>query len=243
MSDVQTQTAPASKGPGVVQIAVVVAILGGGVLLTALTSNVSGVAEPGIRLMDGQPFLVEKVGDWSGGPLQRLTPEEQKILPPDTQGARRVYADKNGKQVYCSIVLEGSDVTSIHRPELCLKGQGWLLENLRVERLPLAAAPGGLRISCLDAKRTEPRGNVESRAVFAYWFVGKGRVTPYHWLRILLTTKDRVLFNRNARWAYFLIYSPMTTERGGGAQQQAEQETVQLISRFVQDIYPTLVPN
>src|SRR2546422_479646 len=82
----------------------------------------------------------------------------------------------------------------------------------------VATAPGDLRISCLDAKRTEPRGNIESRAVFAYWFVGKGRVTPYHWLRILLTTKDRVLFNRNARWAYFLIYAPMTTERGASQQ-------------------------
>src|SRR5436309_8375996 len=184
MSDVPTQIAPRSKGPGVARIAIVVAILGGGILLTALTSHVSGVAEPGIRLVDGQPFLLEKVAGWSGGPMTGLTEDERKILPADTLGARRMYIDGHSNQVYCSVVLEGSDVTSIHRPELCLKGQGWLLENLRVERLPMATAPGGLRISCLDAKRTEPRGNVESRAVFAYWFVGKGRVTPYHWLRI-----------------------------------------------------------
>ena len=246
MSDVQTPTAPMSKGPGVVQIAVVVAILGGGVLLTALTSHVSGVAEPGIRLLDGQPFLVEKVANWSGGPLTGLTEAERQILPADTLGARRLYTDNNSNQIYCSVVLEGSDVTSIHRPELCLKGQGWVIERERVERLPLATAPGGgLRISCLDAKRTItlPQGNAESRAVFAYWFVGKDRLTPYHWQRIFLTTKDRVLFNRNARWAYFLIYAPMTVEHEGLAQKRNEQETVQLISRFVQDIYPTLVPN
>ena len=242
MSDVPTQIAPRSKGPGVAQIAIVVAILGGGILLTALTSHVSDVAEPGIRLVDGQPFLLEKVAGWSGGPMTGLTEDERKILPVDTLGARRMYIDGHSNQVYCSVVLEGSDVTSIHRPELCLKGQGWLLENLRVERLPVAAAPGGgLQISCLDAKMTH--GNAESRAVFAYWFVGKDRLTPYHWQRIFLTTKDRVLRNRNARWAYFLIYAPMTSEQGGNIQPRSEPETVQLISRFVQDIFPTLVAN
>ena len=41
--------------------------------------------------------------------------------------------------------------------------------------------------------------------VFAYWFVGKGRTTPYHWQRIWWTTVDRVLHGRNQRWAYFLF--------------------------------------
>jgi EpsI family protein len=241
-----TAAATRSKGPGVAQIAIVVAILGGGILITALTSNVSGVAEPGIRLVDGKPFLVEKVADWSGGPLQGLTEAERKILPADTEGARRVYTDKDGNQVYCSIVLEGSDVTSIHRPELCLTGQGWRLEREHVERIPIGTTPGGsLRVSCMDAKRTItlPQGNTESRAVFAYWFVGKDRLTPYHWQRILLTTKDRVLFNRNARWAYFLIYAPLTTEKEGKVENRTGAETVELISRFVQDIFPTLTPN
>ena len=259
MSDGQTQNAPVqtaapattgaaprSRGPGVTQIAIVVAILGGGIVVTALTSNVSGVAEPGIRLVDGKPFLVEKVGDWSGSPQQGLSEAELKILPLDTQGARRTYTDKDGNEVYCSVVLEGSDVTSIHRPELCLTGQGWRLEREHVDHIPVGATPGGsLRISCMDAKRTIalPQGTTETRAVFAYWFVGKDRLTPYHWQRILLTTKDRVLLNRNARWAYFLIYAPLTTEKEGKVQTRTGAETVELISRFVQDIFPTLTPN
>jgi len=235
-----------SKGPGIVQIAIVVAILGGGVLLTASTSNVSTVSEPGIRLVEGKPFLVEKLGDWEGGPLQGLTDAERKILPADTEGVRRIYTDKNGNEVYCSVILEGSDVTSIHRPELCLTGQGWKFDRERVEGVPVIGTPNGvLRMTCIDARRTIalPHGNAtETRAEFAYWFVGKGRLTPYHWQRILLTTKDRVLLNRNVRWAYFLIYAPMLTERDGEVQKRTETETVQLISRFIQDIYPTLTP-
>jgi EpsI family protein len=260
MSDGQTQDAAVqtaappesaavtrSKGPGIVQLAIVVAILGGAILLTALTSNVSGVSEPGIRLVDGQPFLVEKVGDWEGSPLQGLTEAERKILPADTEGVRRVYTDKDGNEVYCSVILEGSDVTSIHRPELCLTGQGWKFDRERVESIPVKGTPRGvLRMTCIDARRTIklPQGSpTETRAEFAYWFVGKGRLTPYHWQRILLTTKDRVLLNRNVRWAYFLIYAPMTIEKDGKVQNRTGAETVELIRRFVQDIFPTLTPS
>ena len=236
-----------SKCSGIVQLVIIVAILGGGVLLTALTSNVSAVSEPGIRLVEGKPFLVEKVGDWEGGPLQGLTEAERKILPADTEGARRLYADKDGDEVYCSVILEGSDVTSIHRPELCLTGQGWKFDRERVEGVPVKGTPkGALRMTCIDARRTIalPHGNTtETRAVFAYWFVGKGRLTPYHWQRILLTTKDRVLLNRNVRWAYFLIYAPLTTEREGQVQPRTEAQTMALISHFVQDIFPTLTTN
>ena len=236
-----------AKGPGIAQMAVVAAILGGGILLTALTSNVSSVAEPGIRLVDGEPFLVEKIGDWSGGPLQGLTEAERKILPADTQGTRRVYTDKNGAEVYCSVILEGSDVTSIHRPELCLTGQGWMFEGVHVETIPVQGAPGGLlRMTCMDSKRTfklPQGGTTEARAVFAYWFVGKGRLTPYHWQRILFTTKDRVLRNRNVRWAYFLIYAPLATERDGQVELRNTAQTQELINRFVQDIFPTLTPS
>jgi len=51
---------------------------------------------------------------------------ERDILPPDTEFEKRNYfspADKSW--LNCSIVLSGQDRTSIHRPEICLKAQGW----------------------------------------------------------------------------------------------------------------------
>lgn len=79
----------ARRGPSTRQIAIIVAILGGGVLLTAMTSDVTKTSEPGIKLTaDGQPFLPDKAGDWTGGELTGLTDVEKKILPEDTMGSR-----------------------------------------------------------------------------------------------------------------------------------------------------------
>jgi EpsI family protein len=241
------EMAVTSRGPSLLQIAIVVAILGAGVLVTALTSNVTQVSEPGIRLVDGRPYLVEQVGDWKGGPLEGLTKDELKILPPDTQGARRVYKDKEGHEVYCSVVLEGKDVTSIHRPELCLTGQGWVLEKPHVEQIPTPAASTGLLpVSRLNASRNvrmdDGRTGI-ARSIFLYWFVGKDRVTASHPQRIFLTTMDRVFRNRNARWAYILIHVPMVADAPAGGSSNAQKDTMQVVTKFVQDIYPTLALN
>jgi EpsI family protein len=229
----------------VVQIAIVVAILGAGVLVTVLTSDVTRVSEPGVRLVDEQPFLPDKAADWTGGELQGLSESERKLLPADTEGARRSYTDKAGNEVFCSIVLAGREVTSIHRPELCLPGQGWKIENEYTESIPAAAADGGrlkvMRMNMTRAVNSTDGSALPVRCVFVYWFVGKGRVTPYHWQRILWTAKDRVLYNTNHRWAYILIYAPVRKEQMGSDPAQSAAETMQLITRFVQVIYPALV--
>src|SRR6266853_121338 len=132
-----------ASGPSPLQLGILVTILGGGVLLTALTSDVTRVSEPGVKLVDGQPFLPDQAGDWKGGEMTGLTKEERDILPSDTEGARRIYTDSAGHQVSCSLVLAGRDVTSIHRPELCLRGQGWQLAVPRTIDIATPAARGG----------------------------------------------------------------------------------------------------
>lgn len=204
----ETTTPSVSRGPSVRQIAVVVAILAVGVLVTALTSDVTKISEPGIRLMNDKPYLPEKAGVWQGGELKGLSQEEIDVLPKDTQGARRVYKDAAGNEIYCALILAGREVTSIHRPELCLPAQGWVIESEHTEAVPAKQAPGGrLPVMRMNASHLVSGGGADSRAncVFAYWFVGKDRITAQHWQRIMWTTMDRVFHNRNHRWAYFLI--------------------------------------
>ncbi len=236
---------PRGRGPSVMQLGIVVAILGLGVLATALTLDVTQTSEPGVRFVDGQPFLPEKAADWSGGELQGLSEPERKLLPADTEGARRIYTDKAGDEVFCSIVVAGRDVASIHRPEYCLPGQGWNLESEYTESVQPVAAPGGrLKVMRLNATRSVklPDGRMlQTCGVFVYWFVGKDRVTPYHWQRILWTTFDRALFGRNHRWAYIMIYAPVKKEQTASDFEQSRDESMGLIGRFVQGIYPALV--
>ena len=66
-----------------------------------------------------------------GVPLKRMDPEENEInwLPADTSLGRRSYFAADGFGCVLSVVLMGTDRTSIHRPQICLTGQGWALET------------------------------------------------------------------------------------------------------------------
>lgn len=249
VNEISTTTVPAVAtphpvGPSAVQLAVVVAIVAAGLLLTAFTSDVTRVSEAGIKLVNGQPFLVEQAGDWRGGTLEGLSEAERRILPADTEGARRTYVDEDGNKVFCSAVLAGRDVTSIHRPELCLSGQGWRNQGKQMESIGTAAAPGGMlqvtRLTeVLDV--TLPDGRVaQSRSIYAYWFVGKDRLTSHHWQRILWTSEDRVLHNTNHRWAYLLVGVPVETKNASDLT-RAEQQAWKRLENFIQSVYPTLV--
>lgn len=245
---VQPEGRPAAsqrRGPSTKQISIVVAILAVGVLLTATTSDVNKVNEPGVELYpDGTPKLVGQAGEWLGGEKTGLTEDEVRLLPKDTEGSRRLFKDKDGHELFCSIVLAGRDVTSIHRPELCLPGQGWKIQSEYTQPIPVATAPGGvLNVMRMNASRSVQLADgrtTEMRSVFAYWFVGKGRMTPYHWQRIYWTAKDRVFFNTNHRWAYILIHVPIQGDTEQSAV-KSQDDAMKVVSRFIQDIYPSLI--
>lgn len=228
------------------QLGILIAILVGGIVLTALTSDVTRVSEPGIQLRDGHPFLPASAGGWTGGEQSGLTKEEREVLPPDTDGARRTYTDRNGRSIYCTVVLAGRDVTSIHRPEVCLTGQGWKLQGLQTEKITVPQVAGGdLTVSRMNAENTLHLTNgqtTKAYSIFVYWFVGKDRTTPHHWQRIWWTTVDRVLRNRNHRWAYFLINTIVTADEAGPDPTATQEAAMKLVGRFVQDTYPQLAP-
>jgi EpsI family protein len=232
-----------SRRPGIGQLMVVVVILATTILVTALTSDVTKVSEAGIRLVNGQPYLPDKAGEWTAMTLEGLTEVERKVLPEDTAGTRRRYVDKNGDEVMCTAIIAGKDVTSIHRPEVCLPGQGWGIKGERVESIPVKEVPGGvLKVMQMDAEHTVMKAapNIPARLMFIYWFVGKDRLTPHHWQRILWTIKDRVLHNRNHRWAYFLIAVEVQPETTQAGLERSEAEAQTVLKRFVQELYPAL---
>ncbi|MFM8333950.1 MAG: exosortase/archaeosortase family protein, partial [Opitutaceae bacterium] len=80
--------------------------------------------------------------EWIGRRAE-VSAVEREILPADTGYSRKTYvavADPR-RQVFLSIVLSGRDHTSIHRPELCLVGQGWTISES--ERRTLVMTDGG----------------------------------------------------------------------------------------------------
>ncbi len=139
------------------------------------------------------------------GQRTAVTAIEREVLPPDTGFARRNYVSTQNRQdqVFLSIVLSGRDRTSIHRPELCLVGQGWTIESRSVETF---VRPNGapLRASVLQITReiVDPAGGRRViPALFVYWFVGRNEVVATHGERLWRTALNR-LRGRTDRWAY-----------------------------------------
>lgn len=75
-----------------------IAILGAGILLAALTSNVARVFESAVRLVGGQPFLPEKAAGSTGAELPGVTAVGCPLLPAYTEGVRRPHNGKPNKE-------------------------------------------------------------------------------------------------------------------------------------------------
>ena len=145
---------------------------------------------------------------WMGSRIYP-TAVERAILPPDTGYSRKLYSSQEGarQQVLLSVVLSGRDRTSIHRPELCLVGQGWTIDGSERHRFDYPGRPGAgfeatvLRVhqQAAGATRTAP-----VPGIVAYWFVGGERVVPTQGERVVYDAWNRVARGRADRWAYVL---------------------------------------
>lgn len=167
--------------------------------------------------------------EWTGR-TQPVSAVEREVLPADTGYSRRLYFSHRdpAKQVFLSIVLSGRDRTSIHRPELCLVGQGWTIAGTetRTFRYPGgqdAAGAGGAAgtgggtmfpVTLLRVRREVPtaRGPAVVPQLVAYWFVNADTVVASHWGRMWHDATNRVLRGRVDRWAYVLAQ----TDAGDG---------------------------
>lgn len=151
--------------------------------------------------------------EWAGR-REAVSSVEREILPPDTGYSRKRYRaiDRSAPEVFFSIVLSGRDRSSIHRPELCLIGQGWTLLDQAEHRFRYPAAvasdrPADFPATVLRVQREvmTPQGKVTRPQLVAYWFVGGDTVVSSHWQRVALDAWNRVRHARADRWAYVLL--------------------------------------
>jgi hypothetical protein len=226
-------------------------------LALAYTVDVNMTGEAGIQVA-----LPESIGDWEGetirycqnpehrrtylmseledpdvcpgceGELYMMTIDERRILPSDTVILKKYYQQPEVPAVTASIVLSGADRSSIHRPQLCLTGQGQEIIREWVHEVPL---PGRkpLKVVVLDMLRrgTGPDGEpFANQFYYAYWFVGKGRETHSHLMRMFWMGADRILFNTAHRWAYISV---------SGTRDDADAYVAD-IDRFIQSMYPEM---
>jgi exosortase len=149
--------------------------------------------------------------EWGGKNIE-VSPTEKESLPPDTGYSKKLYTRLSHPQkeaVYLSIILSGKDRTSIHKPEICLLGQGWTHTKKTIHTFNIPAMKNGkLQATVLELKREKKNDDgtlIEIKALYAYWFVGSKTVVPTHWQRMINLAIDRLLHARSDRWAYISL--------------------------------------
>jgi hypothetical protein len=196
------------------------------VLLTGLTilacwlfHDVNTKTEPGVIMN-----LPDSVGNYIGFDTD-ITESEHLILPRDTEFAKKRYDGFDLPEITTEIVLSGAQRQSIHRPQVCLVGQGWAIQQ--EETIPITLADGRVqKVRKLTLVRTQDGAQI--MGYFIYWFIGKDKTTDDHIERIFLTSWDRIVHRVNHRWAYVIVSSSLNP-----GMKNTEQEKNQLLSDLI----------
>ncbi len=186
------------------------------------------------------------------GEAEEQSAIEKKLLPGDTKQFKRIYRTPGRRVderdiVNASLVIAGQDTRSIHRPEVCLPGQGWSITNSRV--LPVELSNGQfLYVRDLAIERTDQGHESHHliKAHYIYWFVGKDVTTTSDAKRQWLSFSDSIFRNVNHRWAYPSVMAFVTQDmnpRESQQRQRTDEETISMLTNFIRTFAPKFQKN
>ncbi len=196
--------------------------------------------QAGVMMKLPSELLVPEISDskFYGLPAP-VSVAEHTLLPKDTEFTRNNYDDFRGHEVFFSIVLSGIQQYTIHPPEVCLVAQGWNIVGYQDILIRLNSGHE-LTVRNLSIQRDDPGPNHEHhsrRAFYMFWYVADGITTSSHLTRNVLTSWDRIVHNRDHRWAYVTAMSTITeSSRVDGLN---SQQTEKLLKDFICAIVPS----
>ncbi|MEO6036222.1 MAG: exosortase-associated EpsI family protein [Verrucomicrobiota bacterium] len=162
------------------------------------------------RVANTTVILPENIPGYSSVAMP-VTSIELSMLPKDTTFGKRRYWTSSGGNADLSVVLMGQDRTSIHKPEFCLVGQGWTIEqtekvNLKMKRPYEYEMPVMKMTASIHVK--DDNGNpMVVRGIYVYWFVADNKLTASHDARMLSMARNLLTTGTLERWAYISYFS------------------------------------
>jgi hypothetical protein len=167
--------------------------------------------------------------------------EVLKALPQDTSFGQRRYTAGDGFEVSLNVVMMGTDRTSIHKPQFCLTGAGWRIDQTTTERVRVyRPQPYDLPVVKITASREVSVGGqtMTLRGVYVYWFVCDGAISgePSGAERMWWMARELLRTGVLQRWAYVTCFSVCAPGQ--------EEETYKRVERFIAFAVPDfqLVP-
>jgi hypothetical protein len=144
-------------------------------------------------------------------PVDEIT---SNTLPQDTSFGEMLYTAPDRFQMAINVVLMGTDRTSLHKPQLCLSGQGWMIDpaaseetTVPIER-PFSYDLPVVKLVATGEKMVEGRHQT-LRGVYVYWFVADDAMSASvsGFERMWLMASNLLRTGVLQRWAYVSCFS------------------------------------
>ena len=207
--------------------------------------------------------LPDSIAGWNSR-KQQVSDEEKKVLADDTEFSRRHYDNPalpgfNGVEV--SVVFSGKDINnSLHRPEVCLRAQGWNFVRERSIIIP-GILPGGedlpvRELACVRPRvkheGVEPPKNKDGEPVYDmriqyYTFFGAEKIVSGHYDRTFADIEARLLHGYDQQWAYATFSVGVTSvyrDQGFNIpddQVYDQQQSTQIMQELMKNLLPDVV--
>jgi len=225
-------------------IVTLVLIGGSAGLLVSLSANqklgpVPVKAHPLTNSIRLQVELPEQVLDYQSESVDvgELT---LNTLPPDTSFGQRRYKAPDGFALILNAVLMGADRTSLHKPQFCLTGDGYQIDESTETKVHIdQPCSYDLPVVKLVASKEIMQGGQRQvvRAVYVYWFVADDALSASisGFERMWLMGSNLLRTGVLQRWAYISCLS--------GCQRGQEEATFERMKQFIAASVPAFQLN
>jgi len=160
-----------------------------------------------------------------------------EMLPKDTSFAERYYYLPGSVPIVSSVVLMGTDRTSIHKAQYCLTGEGMQIKQMTRETVHMdQPQPYDLPVIKIVGQYS---GEINGRPatislVYVYWYVTDGQLSNDQsgFERMWSMAKQLVLRGVLQRWAYVRFYSMCETGQEEATYEQIKKLIVASVPQF-----------
>jgi hypothetical protein len=189
--------------------------------------------EHGEKVTRQSVLLPEKVMGAVGtnGPILEA---ELTALPKDTTFGRRFYPMADDFRPTITVVLMGTDRTSIHEPQFCLVGSGWIIDKTEYVPLPIDQPYSyeipAIKLTTSTRVLDQQKHPVSISGIYVYWFVTADRITADQGVRLWSIFQRMVEKGELERWAYISYFAACAPGQ--------EKSTFERLQRFIRASVP-----
>jgi len=219
---------------------IALALMGVTMILLAKASSTRKLGEPGVVTRQNTNGTLDVIlPETVPGFTSHAEPQADIVLaklPKDTSYGQRIYtsADSN-LTATVNVVLMGTDRSSIHKPQICLTGQGWECDQqaTREEIVPVDEPfHYDLPVNKYVATKKFDVNGVTgtARGIYVYWYVDGSHYTAKQWQWMSVwVPQDLVFHGVLERWAYISYFAVCRP----GQEEATFSRIKQLIARTV----------